>query len=108
MPRKKTTVNDLPYLNLTMFTKGDLLLAVRSKEQQTPAPLAKTFGASMKVTIGADRMALATTLVEVARDLVKDCHYINDWLSGAAREMVKEQLSSGDFYVVQAPEDLPF
>lgn len=108
MPRKTKTAYKPPYFFLDVRSHGHALLQVTSTGEVTPAPYQKEFGASIRVTEGVDRLAMATTLVEVARDLVDAGTGIQDVLAAAAMAMVKLQMQSGDRYVVKTPDDMPF
>lgn len=105
---RKSTQNDLPYLSIQMRSKEKLLLSVKSTKAVTPAPFQTQFGATMRIEAGTDRLAVATTLVEVARDLLQDDDHLHKWLTDTARTMVKEQLRAADRFVMPDLEDLPF
>lgn len=108
MSRKGKNTPKPPYFHLTAFTEGKLLLAVTSTETPSVAPFQKMYGANMKVTVGTDRLALACTLVELARDLVKEDEFLHAILDADSTAMASMALRSGGRFVVKAPEDLPF
>lgn len=107
MARKKTQYKP-PYLLLTVHSNGNPLLNVTSGQDQANGPRGSAFKADMRVWEGVDRLAVATTLVEVAADLIKASPFLNDYLRGAADVLIVEALTSADTYIERHDDEIPF
>lgn len=107
MARKKIEVR-APYLDLDFRSHGDLLLKVVAPYEANRAPGKAILEAQMKVPYGIDRLAIATTLVELAAELLNKDRFLHGMLRQQAVVMVAEAIGAADKYIEKPPHDLPF
>jgi len=95
-------------MSMEFYSAGRICLRAFSTETPSPAPFQHEYGATFQCSVGMDRLAVATTLVEIAANMLNDAPHIQSFLKTATAGMILEQMKAADKFVVRLPEDSPF